>query len=159
MSRKAYRTYSGPNKFFGDIARILMEYAFFAHINPTSMPQKKAAIIITAYQGGVVDWGILTRDGVCVALSSFQSGKRFLPVLTHYLTVLYPSPTTPISPTPPPKMQRQRALNFTPFEWEDPAPTSPPSHIRASTKQPPTIATDYLTIRQRTPRISTYSPL
>ena len=157
MFGKAYRTYGGPNKFFSDIARILMEYVF-AHTNPTSMPQKKASIIITAYQGGIVDWGIL-MGGVRATLSSFQSGKRFLPVLTHYLTVLYPSPTTPISPTPPPKMQRQRALNFTPFEWEDPAPTSPPSHIRASTKQPPTIATDYLTIRQRTPRISTYSPL
>ena len=30
-----------------------MEYAF-AHTNPTSMPQKKAAIIITTYQGGVM---------------------------------------------------------------------------------------------------------
>ena len=106
VSGKAYRTYGGPNKFFGDIAKILMEYAF-AHTNPTSMPQKKASIIITAYQGGIVDWGIL-MGGVRATLSSFQSGKRFLPVLAHYLTVLYPPPTTsprraPISLTPPPK--------------------------------------------------------
>ena len=43
ISGKAYRTYGGPNKFFREIARILMEYAF-AHTNPTSMPQNKAAI-------------------------------------------------------------------------------------------------------------------
>ena len=63
VSRKAYRTYGEPNKFFGEIARILMEYAF-ADTNPTSMPQKKAAIITKDYQGGTVDWGILTRKGV-----------------------------------------------------------------------------------------------
>ena len=54
VSGKAYRTYGGSNKFFGEIARILMEYAF-AHTNPTNMPQKKAAIIIKAYQGRTVD--------------------------------------------------------------------------------------------------------
>ena len=36
-SGKAYSTYGGPNKAFGEIARILMEYAF-DHTNPTSMP-------------------------------------------------------------------------------------------------------------------------
>ena len=91
---KAYRTYGGPNKFFSDIARILMEYVF-AHTNPTSMPQKKAAIITTAYQGGIVDWGILTGEGVRAALSSFQSGKRFLPMLAHYL-MAPPLPETTI---------------------------------------------------------------
>ena len=51
ISGKAYRTYEGPNKFFGEISRILMEYPF-AHTNPTSMPQNKAAImIIREYQG------------------------------------------------------------------------------------------------------------
>ena len=54
MSSKAYRMFGGPNKLFGEIARILMEYAF-AHTNPTSMPQKKETIIIKAYQGGIVD--------------------------------------------------------------------------------------------------------
>ena len=63
MFGKAYRTYGGPDNFFGEIARILMEYAF-AHTNPTSMPQKKAAIIIKEYQGRTVDWGILTGEGV-----------------------------------------------------------------------------------------------
>ena len=74
ISGKAYRTYGGPNKFFGEISRILMEYAF-AHTNPTSMPQNKAAIMIREYQGGTVDWGILTGEGVCATLESFQSGK------------------------------------------------------------------------------------
>ena len=40
ISGKAYRTYGGSNKAFGEIARILMEYAF-VHTNPTSMPQNK----------------------------------------------------------------------------------------------------------------------
>ena len=63
VSGKAYRTYGGPSKFFGEISPILMEYAF-AHTNPSSMPQKKAAIIIKEYQGRTVDWGILTGEGV-----------------------------------------------------------------------------------------------
>ena len=37
ISGKAYRTYGGPNKAFGEIARILMEYAF-VHTNPMRMP-------------------------------------------------------------------------------------------------------------------------
>ena len=52
--------YGGPNRFFGEIGRILMEYAS-AHTNPTSMPQKKAILIIKAYQGGIVVSGILIR--------------------------------------------------------------------------------------------------
>ena len=74
ISGKAYHTDGGPNRFFGEIARILMEYAF-VHTNPTSMPQNKADIIIWEYQGGTVDWGILTGEGVHVALESFESGK------------------------------------------------------------------------------------
>ena len=70
MSRKAYHTYGGPNKSFGEIARILMEYAF-VHTNPTSMPQNKAAIIISEYEGNKIDWGIITGEGVRAALESF----------------------------------------------------------------------------------------
>ena len=51
VSGNAHRTYKGPNKFSGEIARILMEYVF-AHTNPTRMPQKRSSIIIKAYQGG-----------------------------------------------------------------------------------------------------------
>ena len=65
ISGKAYRTYGGPNKFFGEIARILMEYAF-VHTNPTSMPQNKAAIIIREYEGDKIDWCIITGEGVRV---------------------------------------------------------------------------------------------
>ena len=63
ISGKAYRTYSGSNKAFGEIARILMEYAF-VHTNPTSMPQNKAAIIISEYEGNKINWGIITDEGV-----------------------------------------------------------------------------------------------
>ena len=126
----AYRTYGGLNKFFGEIARILMEYAF-VHTNPMSMPQNKAAIIIKEYQGGTVDWGILTDEGVHAALEPFQSGKRLFPVLTHYLKVVYPSPLTSprrtLTSTPPPRGQREKILALTQEEWEDPMPNSPPS--------------------------------
>ena len=64
ISGKAYRTYGGPNKSFGEIAHILIEYAF-VHTNPTSMPQNKAAIIIREYEGDKIDWGIITGEGVC----------------------------------------------------------------------------------------------
>ena len=115
MSSKAYCTYGDPNRFFGEIARILMEYAF-ADTNPTSMPQEKAGIIIKAYQGGTVDWGILTGEGVRAALVSFQLGKQFLPVLAHYLTVMYPTPhylplSRPHLPESPTK-NATRALNL-----------------------------------------------
>ena len=120
ISGKAYHTYGGPNKFFGEISRILMEYAF-AHKNPTSMPLNKTAIIIREYQGGTVDWGILTGEGVCATLESFQSGKRFLPVMVHYLMVLYPPPSTSprcalTSLTPPPRREQQKTLALTQVE-------------------------------------------
>jgi hypothetical protein len=93
-SGKAYRTYGGPNKVFGEIARILMEYAF-VHTNPTSMPQNKAAIIISAYEGHHIDWGVITGEGLRAAIASYQSGKKMLSVVSHFLTVLFPPSTLP----------------------------------------------------------------
>ena len=55
------------------------------------MSQNKAAIIIREYQGGTVDWGIFTGEGVRAAFGSFQSGKRVLPVLAQYLTLYDPA--------------------------------------------------------------------
>ena len=71
ISGKAYRTYGGSNKAFGEIARILMVYAFM-HTYPTSMPQNKATIIIGEYEGNKIDWGIIMDEGVRAALASFQ---------------------------------------------------------------------------------------
>ena len=136
ISGKVYRTYGGPNRFFGEIARILMEYAF-VHTNPTSMPQNKVAIIIREYQGGTVDWGILTDEGVHATLESFQSGKRLLHVLAHYLTVLYPTPSTSphcaLTSPPPPQKQREKTLALTHVEWDDTTLDSPPSAARNPT--------------------------
>ena len=132
---KAYRTYGGPNKSFGEIAHILMEYVF-VHTNPTSMPQNKAAIIISEYEGNKIDWGIITGEGVRAALESFQSGKKLLSVMTHILTILYPPPTTSphrVLTSPPPRKQREQILAITQEEWEDPTPASPPSAARNPT--------------------------
>ena len=111
VSGKAYRTYGGSNKAFGELARILMEYAF-VHTNPTSMPQIKATIIINAYEGNRIDWGIITGEGLRAALASFQSGKKMLSVITHFLTVLYPpsslSSPRALSSPPPPRKQREK---------------------------------------------------
>ena len=82
ISGKAYRTYGRSNKAFGEIARILMEYAF-VHTNPMSLPQNKAAIIISEYKGKKIDWGIIMGEGVRAALASFQSGKKLLSVMTN----------------------------------------------------------------------------
>ena len=81
------------------------------------------------------------------ALGSFQSGKRFVPVLAQYLTVLYPPPATSLrratrSLTPPPKTQRQRTLTLNRVEWDD--------------ALEPT--TEDVTIRQKPPRVSEASP-
>ena len=59
-----------------------------------NMPQKKANIIIMAYRGDTLNWGLITKDEVRAALSAFQAGKRFLYALAHYLVVLYPPLTT-----------------------------------------------------------------
>ena len=184
-SGKAYRTYGGPNRAFGEIARILMEYAF-VHTNPTSMPQNKAAIIISAYEGNRIDWGIITGEGLRAALASFQSGKKMLSVLTHFLTVLYPpsslpSPRTLTSP-PPPRRQREKLVALSHEAWEEPTPPSPPAADQnLASASPPTQpqqkravpdtcqeweeetgtednTADDVTIRQPTPRPSVTPP-
>ena len=184
ISGKAYRTYRGSNKAFGEIARILMEYAF-VHTNPTSMPQNKAFIIIREYKGDKIDWGIITDEGVRAALELFQSSKRLLPVMTHFLTFLYPppssSPSRILTSPPPPRKQREKILALTQEEWEDPTPNSPPSAARnptpISAPPPPKtqkqrvlpvtceewdeaedIVTEDVTIRQKTPKTSVPSP-
>ena len=37
VSGKVYRTYGGPNRFFGNISRIVIEYGCM-HVDPTNMP-------------------------------------------------------------------------------------------------------------------------
>ena len=140
VSGKAYRTYGGSNKAFGELARILMEYAF-VHTNPTSMPQNKAAIIISAYEGNRIDWGIITGEGLRAALASFQSGKKMLSVITHFLTVLYPpsslSSPRALSSPPPPRKQREKLIALTQEAWEEPTPPSPPAAAQNLTSIPP----------------------
>ena len=74
LSAKAHHTHGGPNEFFGDLAHFLLEYAC-VHANPYNMPKKKAWLIIMAHQGGTIDWGIITGNGVRAAIASFQSRK------------------------------------------------------------------------------------
>ena len=52
-----------------------------------------------------------------------------------------------------------RALNLNRVEWEEPTQNAPPSPARIPAQEPPTTATEDLTIRQRPPRVSTVSPL
>ena len=149
------------------------------------MPQNKVAIIIREYEGNKVHWGIITDEGVRAALESFQSGQRLLPVLTHYLTVLYPPPSTSprrtLTSPPLPRNQREKILALTQEEWEDPTPNSPPSAARnrtpASAPPPPKTqkqrvfpvtlvewddadepTTEDVTIQQKTPKTSVASP-
>ena len=118
-------------------------------------------------------------------MESFQSGKRLLPVLSHYLTVLYPPPSTSprrtLTSPPLPRNQREKILALTQEEWEDPTPNSPPSagRNRTPTSVPPPPktqkqrvlpvtrvewddadepTTEDVTIRQKTPRTSVASP-
>ena len=138
-SGKAYRTYGGPNKVFGEIARILMEYAF-VHTNPTSMPQNKAALIISAYEGQQIDWGVITGEGLRAAIASYQSGKKMLSVVSHFLTVLFPPPTLPsprtITSPPLPRRQREQVLAISHEAWEEPTPPSPPAAAQPPASEP-----------------------
>ena len=104
-----------------------MEYAF-VHTNPTSMPQNKAAIIISAYEGNRVDWGITMGEELRAALTSFQSGMKMLSVITHFLTVVYP-PSSLLSPRalsspPAPRKQREKLIALTHEAWEELTPPS-----------------------------------
>ena len=83
---KAHRTHGGPNEFFGNLAHILLEFDC-VHAKPYNMPKKKARLIIMAYCGGTIDWGIITGEGVQAAIASFHSCKRFLPALAHYIAM------------------------------------------------------------------------
>ena len=159
-----------------------MEYAF-VHTNPTSMPQNKAAIIISEYEGNKIDWGVITGEGVRAALASFQSGKKLLSVMTHFLTILYPPPSLSsprtLSSPPQPRKQRKKLLALTQEAWEEPTPPSPPSaaqtHTPISVPPPPKtqkkralpetckeweedVVAEDVTIRQKTPRTSVTPP-
>ena len=56
------------------------------------MPQNKAAIIISEYEGNKIDWGIITGEGVRAALASFQSGKKLLSVIDSFPHSPLPTP-------------------------------------------------------------------
>ena len=137
VTGKAYRTYGGPDKAFGEIARVLMEYAF-VHANPTSMPKNKAAIIIGAVEGRRIDWGILIGEGLRAAVSSFQAGKKMVSVLPHFLAILYPSSSPPlspprtISPSQPRQLRRENTIlhqapSEEPPRAAPPVPTADPA--------------------------------
>ena len=62
-SAKAHCTHGGPNEFFGNLAHFLLEF-FYVHANMYNMPKKKASLIIMTYQGGAINWGIITEEGI-----------------------------------------------------------------------------------------------
>ena len=128
LSAKAHRTHGGPDVLFGDLAHFFLEYICL-HLNPHSMPKKRAGLIILAYEGKKIDWGCITGDGIRAALASFKSGKRLLPVLAQYTTVLYPPGPQPARqqlalPPPPAKTQRRQVTHEEWTEDDDPTDSS-----------------------------------
>ena len=59
---KEYRKQSDPDVFFREIAKFLLEVAC-VHPKSYEMPKNKVGLIITKYQGNVVDWGFFYRSG------------------------------------------------------------------------------------------------
>ena len=105
------------------------------------MPQNKAEIIISAYEGNQIDWGIITGEGLRATLTSFQSGNKMLSVITHFLTVQYPpsslsSPRALLSP-PPRRNQREKLIALSHEAWEEPTPPSPPTAAQNLALEPP----------------------
>ena len=92
---------------------------------------RSCILIISAYEGNKIDCGIITSEGVRAAMASFQSGKKMLSVITHFLTVLYPpsslSSPRALSSPPPPRKQREKLTTLTQEAWEEPTPPSPPA--------------------------------
>ena len=111
------------------------------HTNPTRMPQNKATVIISAYEGHRIDWGIITGEGLRAAVASFQSGKKMLSVVTHFLTVLLPPSSLPsprkLTSPPPPRRPREKLVAISHEAWEEPTPPSPPTADQNPALAPP----------------------
>ena len=93
-SRKAYHTHGVPNEFFGNLVHFFLEFICI-HANAYNMPKKRAGLIIMAYRGSAINWGIITEEGIRAAILAFQTSKRFLPAFAHHLVLVAPkmSPT------------------------------------------------------------------
>ena len=142
-------------------------------------------IFTTAYEESRINWGIVTGQGLHAALVSFQSGKKMLSVLTHFLTVLYPPSSLPsprkLTSPPPPRRPREKLVAISHEAWEEPTPLSPPASDQNPASAPPPTqpqqkravpetckeweetgtednTVDDVTIRQPTPRPSVKSP-
>ena len=62
-SAKAHCTHGGSNEFFGNLAHFLLEFGCII-ANAYNITKKRVGLIITAYRGGAVDWGILTGEEI-----------------------------------------------------------------------------------------------
>ena len=73
------------DEFFRQLAEFLLEVAF-VRPTPYTMSMKKVDFIIAMYKGDKVDLGYLRGEALRLAL---QVGKKLLPVVAHYLSVLH----------------------------------------------------------------------
>ena len=138
LSAKAFRTKDIPDPFFRDVAKFLLEVGC-VHVNAYGMPKHKAGVVLATYEGTKVDWGTVAGAALREGLNTFQDGKKLRPIISQYLTILYPPRTLP---APPPRPSKRRLEELATSTWEDDStataqrsPTPPPR--RRSPTPPP----------------------
>jgi hypothetical protein len=76
LSAKAHRMHGGQDVLFGDLAHFFLEYICL-HLNPHSMPKKRAGLIILAYEGKKIVWGCITGDDIRLPLLRLNLESAF----------------------------------------------------------------------------------
>ena len=138
LSAKAFRTKDIPDPFFRDVAKFLLEVGC-VHVNAYGMPKHKAGVVLATYEGTKVDWGTVAGAALREGLSTFQDGKKLRPIISQYLTILFPPRSLPAPPNRPSKRRLEELAAST---WEDDSTAtaqrspSPPQRRRSPTPPP-----------------------
>ena len=115
QSAKAYRTRDIPDPFFLEIAKFLLEVVC-VHLNTYGMPKQKVGVMIFAFEGQDVDWGVIIGMTLREGIHAFKSGKKLRPIIQQYFTILFHPSTTPAPATRPERRCLEEIMTST---WDE----------------------------------------
>ena len=79
-----------PDPFFRNTAKFMLEVGC-VYFNAYGMPKKKAAVVLSTYEGTDVNWGTIIGAALREGLHAFHSGKKLMPIIQQYFTILFPA--------------------------------------------------------------------
>ena len=106
---KAYRMQEGPDEFFHEFAKLLLEVAC---VHPTTYTMLKKKV------GFIIEWGFVTGEAHHTRILALQTVEKLLAMVVHYLSVLHPPHLAidfrkpPALPALPTQTKHQRVLQF-----------------------------------------------